>query len=57
MLVRQDTFEAVEVPAPQDALVYLIGAISAGADVALPPMMPVTQAGGRVARLLPFTAR
>ncbi|MGH2371433.1 MAG: succinylglutamate desuccinylase/aspartoacylase family protein, partial [Chloroflexota bacterium] len=39
-LIRQDDLRPVEVPAPVDALVYLIGAIGPGADVALPPMMP-----------------
>ena len=53
VLVRLDDFQTMDVTAPCDALVYLIGAISRGADVALPPMMPVAQAGGRVARLLP----
>lgn len=54
VLVRLDTFEMQPVQSPIDALVYLIGAIGSGADVALPPMMPVARAGGRVARLLPL---
>lgn len=55
-LVRLSDFRAVPVLAPVNALVYLIGAISPGADVALPPMMPITQTNGRVARLLPLPA-
>jgi predicted deacylase len=55
-LVRLSDFRAMPVQAPVEALVYLIGAIGTGADVALPPMMPVAQAGGRVARLLPVPA-
>lgn len=54
LLIRHDTFQRVAVPAPMDALVHLAGAISAGADVALPSMMPLAKAGGRVARLLPI---
>lgn len=55
-LVRLSDFRAVPVPSPMDALVYLIGAITPGADVALPSMMPIAPAGGRVARLLPLPA-
>jgi hypothetical protein len=53
-LVPLDDFRAEPVLAPLDALVYLVGAIGPGADVALPPMMPVAPADGRVARLLPL---
>ncbi|MGH2368776.1 MAG: hypothetical protein ACRDI2_11315 [Chloroflexota bacterium] len=53
-MIRQDDLRPVEVRATMEALVYLIGAIGPGADVALPPMMPLTQPGGRVARLLPI---
>ena len=52
-LVRLADLRAEPVRAPLDALVYLVGAIGPGADVALPPMMPVASADGRVARLLP----
>ena len=52
-LVRLADLRAEPVRAPLDALVYLVGAIGPGADVALPPMMPVARADGRVARLLP----
>jgi predicted deacylase len=53
-LVPLDDFRAEPVLAPLDALVHLVGAIGPGADVALPPMMPVARADGRVARLLPL---
>lgn len=53
LLVRQEDYAPIEVAAPQDALVYLAGAITPGSDVALPSMMPLAAAGGRVARLLP----
>jgi predicted deacylase len=53
-LVPLGDFSARPVRAPLDALVYLIGAIGPGADVALPPMMPLTRPDGRVARLLPL---
>jgi predicted deacylase len=55
-LVRLDGFGAEPVTAPVDALVHLVGAITPGADVALPAMMPVAPPGGRVARLLPVDA-
>ena len=51
-----DTFQEQPVIAPIDGLVYLVGAITPGADVALPSMMPLAPAGGRVARLLPLDA-
>jgi predicted deacylase len=53
-LVPLGDFVPQPVLAPLDALVYLVGAIGPGADVALPPMMPIAPAGGRVARLLPL---
>jgi predicted deacylase len=52
-LVRLADFAAQPVRAPLEALVYLIGAIGPGADVALPSMMPLARPDGRVARLLP----
>lgn len=55
-LVRLDGFGVEPVTAPVDALVHLVGAITPGADVALPAMMPVAPPGGRVARLLPVDA-
>ena len=55
-LVRFDDFQEQPVLSPLDALVQRIGAISAGADVALPPMMPIAAAGSRVAALLPLPA-
>jgi predicted deacylase len=57
VLVRLEDYRPVEVHAPVDALVYLIGAVGAagpGADVSLASMMPVARAGSRVARLLPL---
>jgi predicted deacylase len=56
-LVPFDGFQPVDVSAPADALVYLVGAISPGADVSLASMMPIVQPGGRVARLLPMGAQ
>lgn len=53
VLVGLEDFREELVVAPLDGLVQRIGAVSAGADVALPPMMPVAVAGGLVARLLP----
>ena len=53
VLVRGEDFQEIAVRSPQDALVYLIGAISPGADVSLASMMPFAKPGGRVARLLP----
>jgi predicted deacylase len=52
-LVPFDDFAPVDVESPHDALVYLVGAISAGADVSPASMMPIAKEGGRVARLLP----
>jgi len=52
-LVRSEDFREIEVQAPLDAFVYLVGAISPGADVSLASMMPFAKPGGRVARLLP----
>jgi predicted deacylase len=56
-LVRLDDYQEVQIVAPQSALVYRIGAIGPGADVALPPMMPMAAAGSPVARLLPTERR
>ena len=53
-LVRLADFRAEPVLAQIDALVYLVGAISPGADVSLASMMPLAAADGRVARLLPI---
>jgi predicted deacylase len=53
MLVGMDDFTEEAVEAPLDGLVQRIGAISAKADVALPPMMPVATEGGVVGRILP----
>jgi predicted deacylase len=53
VLVRLSDFKEEDVAAPVDGLVQRIGALSAGADVALPPMMPIASDGGVVARLLP----
>jgi uncharacterized protein len=52
-LVGLDDFEEEMIEAPVSGLVQRVGAVSAGADVALPPMMPVAAEGGLVARLLP----
>ena len=52
-LIGVDDFKPRPVAAPVNGLVHLIGAVGPKCDVALPPMMPVTAAGKRVARLLP----
>jgi hypothetical protein len=53
VLVGLEDFREEAIEAPVDGLVQRVGAVSAGADVALPPMMPVAAEGGLVARLLP----
>ena len=53
VLVGLEDFSEEAIEAPVDGLVQRVGAVSAGADVALPPMMPVAAEGGLVARLLP----
>jgi hypothetical protein len=53
-LIRQEDFGPIDVPSPFHALVYLAGAVGPAADVALPRMMPIAHAGGRIARLLPL---
>jgi predicted deacylase len=55
VLVGFGDFRPQPVAAPVDAVVHLVGAVSAKCDVALPPMMPIAASGARVARLLPLS--